>query len=141
MMESNPGESVAPQWRGKRSVARQLVAWLLGLAAGSAATGCRPSNASPDGQPSISAKPNPVPPGDGAGTTTIHWDTGNGTGGEVYVAVDGGEEKLVADQPDGAVTADWIQPGSRYEFRLYAAPGRARLLGSVKVAMGKTDPR
>ena len=140
-METIPKSVVPAPRRGFTSPARQAAAWMLGLAIAWGGAGCRPSDSPATRQPSITARPNPVPPSNGAGTAAIHWDTGDGTAGEVHVVVDDGEEKLVAELPDGSVTVDWIQPGSHYEFKLYAAPGRSRLLGSVKVAMGKPTGR
>ncbi len=116
---------------------------LLGAITLLMATACRPpkESGSPDPAaakgPTISASPNPVPAGDGDGTTTLQWDAGDGQVGEVYVAVDGGEEKIFAKRTGGTETANWIRAGLTYEFRLYAAPDRARLLGSVKVTRAK----
>ncbi|PYJ27926.1 MAG: hypothetical protein DME80_07680 [Verrucomicrobia bacterium] len=66
----------------------------------------------------ISAGPNPVPAGSGAGTTTIKWTTGNGTTGKVFVSADGAQETEFAEGPDGSHDAP-IQAGVAYEFRLY----------------------
>jgi hypothetical protein len=112
---------------GVGKVALGATAFLFGV-------GCRPSGNPPTSAkaPHITARPNPVP--SGAGITTVEWDTGSGEPGGVYVVVDGGEEKLFAEHSSGSVPADWIQAGMRYEFRLYAMPDKARLLGSVKVA-------
>jgi hypothetical protein len=79
------------------------------------------------------ASPNPVPGGSGAGATTIVWNTGDGTFGEVYVSVNDGPEVLFAGGPQGSQEARWITSGSVYVFRLYkVAPGR-RLISSVAV--------
>jgi tRNA (mo5U34)-methyltransferase len=64
--------------------------------------------------PTLSASPNPVPPGDNPGTTTISWN-----GGAVYVLMNGGKEVLFADLRQGSKVANWILTGSSYEFRLY----------------------
>jgi dTDP-4-amino-4,6-dideoxygalactose transaminase/glycosyltransferase involved in cell wall biosynthesis len=45
----------------------------------------------------IRATPNPVPRGEGAGTTTISWSTGDGSWGEVYLCVRRGESFYPAD--------------------------------------------
>jgi tRNA (mo5U34)-methyltransferase len=66
--------------------------------------------------PSLSASPNPVPPGDNPGKTTISW-----SGGKVYVSMNGGNEVLFAEMRQGSMAADWIVTGSSYEFRLYNA--------------------
>jgi len=65
----------------------------------------------------ISAGPNPVPAGSGAGTT-IKWTTGDGTTGKVFVSADGAQETEFAEGPDGSHDAP-IQAGVTYEFRLY----------------------
>ena len=43
----------------------------------------------------ITASPNPVTTGEGSGTTTITWNTGDGTTGQVFVSEDGAVEKLL----------------------------------------------
>ena len=65
-------------------------------------------------EPTLSASPNPVPPGDKLGQTTILW-----SGGKVYISMDGGKEALFGVQREGVKVARWIQTGPRYEFRLY----------------------
>ena len=40
----------------------------------------------------ITASPNPVTIGEGPGNTTITWNTGDGTTGQVYVSEDGAPE-------------------------------------------------
>jgi tRNA (mo5U34)-methyltransferase len=65
-------------------------------------------------EPSLGASPNPVPPGDDPGETTISWN-----GGKVYVSRDGGNEVLFAGPREGSKVARWIVAGSSYEFRLY----------------------
>lgn len=87
--------------------------------------------------PKITASPNPVPAGPGKGVTTVSWDTGDKTIGEVYVSVNGGQEKRFAgDRPKGSQDAAWIGKGE-YEFRLYAGKERTRLLSTVKVTRAK----
>jgi ATP-binding cassette subfamily B protein len=81
----------------------------------------------------LTASPNPIPAGDGPGTTTISWDTGDGSPGQVYVSVDGAEEKLFAGGADGSREVGWIQPSKEYEFRLYAGTEQAVLLDAVTV--------
>jgi hypothetical protein len=79
--------------------------------------------------PSLSASPNPVPPCDGSGKTTILW---NSVDGKIYVSVNGGKEMLFAGSPRGAQEANWIEAGSQYEFRLYNG-ARSELLATVVV--------
>ena len=62
----------------------------------------------------LNASPNPVPLGDKPGKTTISWN-----GGKVYVSMNGSNEVLFADLPQGSKVASWILTGSSYEFRLY----------------------
>lgn len=64
--------------------------------------------------PTLSAAPNPVPPGDNPGKTRISWN-----GGTVYVSMNGGKEVLFADLREGSKMASWILAGASYEFRLY----------------------
>ena len=80
----------------------------------------------------LSAFPNPVPADEKMGTTTIQWNTANAGDGEVYVSIDGQKESLFAAGRQGAATANWIQPGSTYEFRLYDS-SRNRLLDKISV--------
>jgi tRNA (mo5U34)-methyltransferase len=65
-------------------------------------------------EPTLSASPNPVPPGDNPGKTTISW-----SGGKVYVAMNGNDEVLFGQRHEGCNVATWILAGSNYEFRLY----------------------
>ena len=81
----------------------------------------------------ISAAPNPVPPGPGAGTTWLDWNTGDGSLGEVYLSGNGGPEILFTRSNQSVRDIPWISAGSTYEFRLYQAPDRKNLLATVKV--------
>ncbi len=83
----------------------------------------------------LTATPNPVPAGNGLGTTTITWDTGDGTLGQVYVYVPktGAAEQLLTAGPRGSVDAPWIGALATYEFRLYSGQDRTRLLRTVEV--------
>jgi tRNA (mo5U34)-methyltransferase len=69
--------------------------------------------------PTLSASPNPVPAGKGAGKTTVSWNSGSGSPGKIYVSVNGGEESLFAAERQDSRVANWIQTGTNYEFRLY----------------------
>jgi tRNA (mo5U34)-methyltransferase len=69
--------------------------------------------------PTLSAFPNPVPAGKGAGKTTVSWNSGSGSPGKIYVSVNGGEESLFAAERQDSCVANWIQTGTNYEFRLY----------------------
>jgi len=65
-------------------------------------------------EPTLSVSPNPVPPGDKLGKTTISW-----SGGKVYVSRNRGKESLFGVRRQGSKVANWIDPRSSYEFRLY----------------------
>jgi hypothetical protein len=78
------------------------------------------------------ADPNPVPPGDPKGRTTIIWDTGSDAVGDVYV-VSAGNEKLFGSGRQGSQDAPWIQPGPN-EFRLYTQTDH-KLLAELTVTM------
>ena len=82
----------------------------------------------------IKADPNPAAPIVGKfGKTTITWDTGNGSPGNVYLSHEGGTEKPFAlNRPKGSQEATWIGKGV-YEFRLYGETERTTPLASVKV--------
>jgi hypothetical protein len=88
---------------------------------------------------SITASPNPVPAGKKSfGKTTVTWNTGDANAGQVYVAVNDGEEKIFADgRPQGSQDAPWIGAGATYEFRLYSGKDHKKLLASVKVIRDK----
>jgi hypothetical protein len=70
-------------------------------------------------RPVLTASPNPVPGGNGLGTTEIAWDVGEGSVGRVLVSADGAEATQFASGPRGTSSAPWIRAGSTYEFRLY----------------------
>lgn len=75
------------------------------------------------------------------GTSTITWDTGDGSVGQVYVAVDYspnliggfiGEDRLFAQNPSGSQDAPWINYyGYYYRFSLYAGLTHTTLLKSL----------
>jgi ATP-binding cassette subfamily B protein len=82
----------------------------------------------------ITASPNPVPLGDGPGTTTIKWSTGQASSkGRVYVSKDGGPEKFFVGRTKGAKEVKWIKSNSTYEFTLYAGNERSTRLATVVV--------
>src|SRR4051794_23933483 len=87
---------------------------------------------------SITANPNPVPPGEEKfGKTTVSWDTGDGTPGEVYVSTNGGEEKRFSGaKAKGTQEAAWIGKG-QYDFRLYAGKEHKTVLAAVTVKRGQ----
>ena len=79
----------------------------------------------------ITATPNPVPPGPGFGSTTVKWTTGDGSQGQVYVVLNAEAPKLFGSGASGSQEAPWIGVGSVYEFRLVDA--RGQVLAGVKV--------
>jgi hypothetical protein len=87
----------------------------------------------PTAQPTISADPNPVPAAGKFGKTTVTWNTGNGSVGEVYISHSGQSEKRFAgNRSKGSLEAPWIGKGV-YEFRLYAGKDHKDLLARVQV--------
>jgi tRNA (mo5U34)-methyltransferase len=80
----------------------------------------------------LSASPNPVRVGVKAGRTTIRWSTPDACPGKVYVSTNGQEELLFAGGRNGIATADWIEAGCTYEFRLYDSD-RTRLFDKIRV--------
>jgi tRNA (mo5U34)-methyltransferase len=82
--------------------------------------------------PLFTANPNPVPTGEGPGKTTVSWDTADGSIGRIYVSVNRGQELLFADGRRSSASADWIEAGSNYEFRLYNSD-HTELLAKVTV--------
>ena len=81
----------------------------------------------------ITASPNPVTTGEGPGTTTLTWKTGDGATGQVYVSEDGGPERLFAEGSPGSAPAAWIAAGKTFEFRLYAGTEHAKVLAKTQV--------
>jgi hypothetical protein len=95
--------------------------------------GCNASKAPEASGPTITASPNPVSTGGRNGTTTVTWNTGDGTQGQVFVSVDGGQEGMFASGPSGSAPAGWIQAGKTFEFRLYAGTEHAKVLSKTQV--------
>jgi hypothetical protein len=86
----------------------------------------------------ISASPNPVPAGTGLGTTTISWDSGDGSFAQVYISVNAAPDtKMLAQSAKGSKEVKWIKSGHTYEFLLYAGKEHKVLLGKVEVTRPK----
>ena len=93
----------------------------------------------------LTASPNPIPgaggpcpdkPAENCASTTIAWNTGDGSGGKVYVSIDGGADTgPLWQNPSGSEVAPWIKAGSSYIFKLYAGTA---LLKSVSVTRSGT---
>jgi hypothetical protein len=104
--------------------------------------GCNPSKipeaTAPSASPgastaTITASPNPVLASQGPGTTTVTWNTGDGSAGQVYVSVDGGPETLFTGSASGSAAAPWIEAGKTFEFRLYAGTEHSKILAKTQV--------
>src|SRR3712207_5852602 len=79
------------------------------------------------------ANPNPVPAGPEPGTTTVTWNTGDGSIGRVYVSVDGHPEVLFVEGSAGSEQAPWIVAGRTYTFRLCTRNEQAATLATLTV--------
>ena len=82
--------------------------------------------------PSIVANPKTVPAGPGLGITTITWNTGDKSWGQVYLSDNGQPERMFIQGPEGSADAPWIGRGT-YEFCLYEGSEHKKLLAAVKV--------
>lgn len=85
----------------------------------------------------LTASPNPVTTSGTAGKTTITWNAGNHPEAAVYVTSEDAGESLFASGSQGSSEAPWIQPGKRYEFRLYSKGDKAQLLQQLTVTAGQ----
>ena len=83
----------------------------------------------------LKTDPNPVPPGEGVGKTTISW-TNDGDLGivKLFVSQDGMPEKEVARASAASVEIPWIVTGRTYDFYLYGeSNGNRRLIDRIRV--------
>jgi hypothetical protein len=62
----------------------------------------------------------------------ISWDTADGSIGRIYVCVNRGQELRFAEGRRSSASANWIETGSNYEFRLYNSD-HTQLLAKVTV--------
>ncbi len=95
------------------------------------------------GAPVITAKPEHVTVTGGSGSTEIHWDTGNGSMGFVFVTGSDQKPVLFASGPKGSQLVPWIR-SARYVFELYGDENRRTLLATVAVtgnAKTETTPQ
>jgi hypothetical protein len=95
------------------------------------------------GAPIISAKPEHVTVTSGSGSTEIHWDTGNGSMGFVFVTATDQKPVLFASGPKGSQLVPWIR-SARYVFELYGDENRRTLLAATTVtgnAKTETTPQ
>jgi hypothetical protein len=84
------------------------------------------------GAPVITANPEHVTVTGGSGSTEIHWDTGNGSMGFVFVTGSDQKQVLFASGPKGSQLVPWIR-SARYVFELYGDENRRTLLATVTV--------
>src|SRR5437016_3938055 len=112
-----------------------MIAAFLGAAgivqvAAQTATDTEPDQTS--GNPVITANPEHVTVTGGSGNTEIHWDTGNGSMGFVFVTGSDQKPVLFASGPKGSQLVPWIR-SARYVFELYSDENRRTLLATVTV--------
>ena len=84
------------------------------------------------GAPVITATPEHVTVTGDVGSTEIHWDTGNGSMGFVFVTGTDQKPVLFASGPKGSQLVPWIR-SARYVFELYSDENRRTLLATVTV--------
>jgi hypothetical protein len=110
---------------------------VLCLAAWLPVAGCSKHEPAPTNESSawIKADPNPVvvPVDADQGTTTVSWDTVNGSKAEVYLRVDGKPDQLFSGGPRNHQDAKWIRKGRKYDFILFA--GREHELELARVSV------
>jgi hypothetical protein len=142
MVKNNfsPGSVLGPGtcWpiaRGRLFVRAAVMAAFLGAASiGQLAAQTAPDTESnqTSGIPVITAKPEQVAVTEGRGSTEIHWDTGNGSMGFVFVTETGQKPVLFASGTKGSQLVPWIQ-AARYVFELFSDNDRRTLLATVTV--------
>lgn len=71
--------------------------------------------------PSLFVTPNPAPaPSGRSAHVAVSWDSHGASAGRVTLGVDGGAEEVIAEGATGLKMLDNIEPGRRYQLRLYA---------------------
>ena len=90
--------------------------------------------------PTLTANPQVIPAGPGTALTTIDWSTGDGSWGDVYLAIDDEPEVLFAGGSTGSQVIDGIVPGRRYTVRLYETGSTRRLLSAISVSRVTSPP-
>ncbi len=88
----------------------------------------------------LTAAPNPVPAGSGAGTTKISWRTTYSPSDQVHVYAVGldGKEALFATGSEGSQAAPWITADAPVEFRLYGGTdANKKLIDKITVSRNK----
>jgi hypothetical protein len=112
-----------------------MMAAFLGAAgivqvAAQTATDTEPGQTS--GAPVITANPEHVTVTGGSGSIEIHWDTGTGSMGFVFVTGSDQKPVLFASGPKGSQLVPWIR-SARYVFELYGDQNRRTLLATATV--------
>lgn len=90
--------------------------------------------------PPLSASPVVFESASAPGRTTISWNMPGHPEAEVWVSKDGGSEQLFVRGDSGSQEVPWITHGSGYEFRLYAALPKRRLIGKLTVRATEPSP-
>lgn len=86
--------------------------------------------------PWILALPNPVRTGKAGGKTMITWDAAGGNPGRVFLSVDGGPDKPFSTS-DRYYADAVVQPGHRYDFKLYPTGFAESPLAAVRVTVAR----
>jgi lysophospholipase L1-like esterase len=82
-------------------------------------------------RPAIEAIPAMLP--EGSTTTTIRWDTGDGSNAQVYFSDDGKPDVLFAGGASGSKSVTWIHETRKCRFRLYRGDAHNEMLAEVSV--------
>ncbi|MBL4848463.1 MAG: hypothetical protein JKY65_23325 [Planctomycetes bacterium] len=86
----------------------------------------------PSGTLSASPSEPTIAPG-ARGTTQLRWQAREVSTAQLWVQLEDGTQRLVAQQRDGSVNVPWIQPGKGYQFLLFAGRSRSQLLARIRV--------
>ncbi|HJW36991.1 MAG TPA: hypothetical protein VJ420_00050 [Candidatus Udaeobacter sp.] len=103
-----------------------------GIVQVAAQTATDPEPGQTSGAPIITANPEHMTITGGSGSTEIHWDTGNGSMGFVFVTGSDQKPVLFTSGPKGSQLVPWIR-SARYVFELYGDQDRRTLLATATV--------
>jgi len=138
-----PGSSYEFHLYAGREHRQQLASATVTTALGNASTESTLATQPTPGAVSLSASPNPVLFGadqqDQVGSSTISWSTATSALGQLYVSLNGQPEKLFVEGSEGSAVANWVRPGSSYEFHLYAGRGHSQQLASVTITTAQVN--
>ena len=119
----------APQWQESSITIQAPAGTKYAVVHAGAASGeiwvdnCSLRKLADDCDPALFVTPNPVPLTAGQlGRAAISWNTYRSSAGRVTVATEGGAEQPFADGRSGLGMFDGIEPGKRYQFRVYSSP-------------------